>query len=306
MGKLAESKGIGESEDRLMNLGDIYKPIMSELALVKREMKSQLKGVILREKIENRNLVSGFFRNFFNAEGKLIRPALVIFSAKTIIDELGEITPQVVKLATAVEFLHTASLIHDDVIDESTTRRSLPTLNVQFGNKVAILLGDIFYAQFFSILIDLEHGSKWFGRYIMENFYDTTRKMCFGEIYEHLIETGKREANVTNYIEMIENKTAVLFAVACESGSVICGAERSVSQALRDYGYNLGIVFQMMDDYLDGDAPLKLQDLRVLYKKYSKRAFEALEVLRECAAKESLLRLLSFISEKLKENDTQM
>lgn len=304
MGKLAESQGIGENKDSLISLGDIYKPVMTELDLVKHEMRIQLRDVILQEKIENRELVNGFFRNFFSSEGKLIRPALVLFSAKAIVDELGEITPQVIKLATAVEFLHTASLIHDDVIDGSATRRGLPTLNVQFGNKIAILLGDIFYAQFFSILINLEHGSKWFGKYIMENFYDTTRKMCFGEIYEHLIETGQREASIKNYIEMIENKTAVLFAVACESGSMICGAEKNVYKGFREYGYNLGIVFQMMDDYLDGDAPLKLHDLRRLYRRYSERAIKSLEVLRESNAKESLLKLLSFISEKLNEHDS--
>jgi octaprenyl-diphosphate synthase len=201
-----------------------------------------------------------------------------------------------VKLATAVEFVHSASLIHDDIIDSSEFRRTRLTLNKQYGNQLAVLVGDIFYSQFFSILINLQTANNHQRLKLLQSFSDTTKKLCFGEIYEYKIRMHGEDASFNDYLRVIENKTASLFSASCMSGGLLNGADERITTALSTYGLYLGYAFQIVDDFLDNDSILH-SDKGMLLKaeEYTELAKKEIEILPESTVKRTLIRILDFV-----------
>jgi len=286
-----------------MDLSLIYQPISRELMLVEEELKKQLNRIIRSQSSQNQKFINQIISYLFKVPGKLLRPALVLLCGKAVGNLEAESSEQLINLATAVEFLHSASLIHDDIIDESGLRRHQITLNKQFGNQIAILVGDIFYSQFFSIMIDLKTSNTKLREKLLRFFCDTTKKLCFGEIYEHKILQYGENPSLSEYLKVIENKTASLFSVSCQSGGIINGADERISTALTNYGLYFGLSFQIVDDYLDGDSIFNSNiNMIEKAKEYAYRAKEEINKLRESSTKKILFDLCDYVIERGKMN----
>lgn len=177
--------------------------------------------------------------------GKRLRPALVLLSAGVF----GEVKPSHHQLAAVVEFIHTATLLHDDVVDESAMRRGQATANTLFGNAASVLVGDFVYSRAFQMMVDVQNMR------VMEVLADATNIIAEGEVLQLL---NIHDADVTDeaYLKVIHYKTAKLFEAATRLGAIICEASTEDESALAEYGMRLGTAFQLIDDVLDfsGDA----------------------------------------------------
>lgn len=172
--------------------------------------------------------------------GKLLRPALALLSGRFGHYNLGLLVP----LAASVELLHTATLVHDDVIDRAATRRGRPTVNSAFHNSTTVMLGDYLFAH------AAEQVVRTDSLRVVRLFSDTLMIMAKGEIRQDLTAYDSRQT-IRDYLQRIGGKTAALFATACEGGAIVSGQPDDWTQALRDYGYNFGMAFQIVDDILD-------------------------------------------------------
>ena len=175
--------------------------------------------------------------------GKRLRPALVVLSSKFYLAD----AEKVASLAAAVETLHTATLIHDDLIDNSFLRRGNPTLNTMWNSAATVLTGDYLFAR--AAAFAAETGSV----HVVSIFAQTLMTICNGELNQIFgSDGGQPTANAKEYYyQRIYSKTASLFATSAEAGAVLGGAPQTEAQALRDYGHNLGMAFQIVDDILD-------------------------------------------------------
>lgn len=175
--------------------------------------------------------------------GKRLRPVTVLLSAGTCAHK-GDAH---VTLAAIVEFIHTATLLHDDVVDASDMRRGKPTANEVWGNQASVLVGDFLYSRSFEMMVEL--GSMR----VMEVMAKTTNRIAEGEVMQ-LINAHSPDTTEQQYLETIRRKTAKLFESASQLGAVISGQSSSVEQALASYGLHLGTAFQLIDDVLDFSA----------------------------------------------------
>jgi geranylgeranyl pyrophosphate synthase len=195
----------------------------------------------------------------FAAKGKLLRPALVLLSAG-LARPRGEALqgdrpePALVRLATAVELLHSASLVHDDIIDGEPLRRGQATLNRRFGDHTAVLVGDLLYARCFALLNSLELSRWERQREIFALFFRTTQAMCLGEIREQqVLESGSR-VDFEEYLGILRKKTAELMSACCRGAAIACDAPAPLAAALAEFGLSFGLAFQLLDDAADHDA----------------------------------------------------
>lgn len=175
--------------------------------------------------------------------GKRIRPLMTL--AATRLFDAG--TPRPHALAAAVEFIHTATLLHDDVVDESAERRGNPSANVVYGNQASVLVGDFLFSRSFQLMV--EDGSLD----VLRILSAAAAVIAEGEVLQ-LSFANDMTLTLEQYEKIIGCKTAALFAAACEIGPVIAGQDEGAIKALRDYGYNLGMAFQIADDVLDYTA----------------------------------------------------
>jgi octaprenyl-diphosphate synthase len=179
----------------------------------------------------------GFY--IVNSGGKRLRPLLVLLAAKA----LGYQGNAHHTLAAVIEFIHTATLLHDDVVDASDLRRGKETANALFGNEASVLTGDFLYSRAFQMMVRVNSMS------VMNLLADTTNLIAEGEVLQ-LMNCNEPDISEADYYEVIRRKTAILFAAACELGAIIAGKEEQ-RQAMYDYGLNLGMAFQVVDDLLD-------------------------------------------------------
>ncbi|MEH6591298.1 MAG: polyprenyl synthetase family protein [Halioglobus sp.] len=178
-----------------------------------------------------------------DAGGKRLRPLMVLLSAAA----QNCRTPDSIKFAAVIEFIHTATLLHDDVVDISSLRRGRATANAEFGNAPSVLVGDFLYTRAFQLMVQLENMD------ILRHMADTTNTIAEGEVLQ-LVRAGNPATTQEQYLDVITRKTAILFASACYGASVLAGATREQCQAQQAFGLNLGIAFQMIDDVLDYDG----------------------------------------------------
>ncbi|MGE5675129.1 MAG: polyprenyl synthetase family protein [Mycobacterium leprae] len=178
--------------------------------------------------------------HLLRAGGKRIRPALVLLASKFP----GVATERVVPVAVAVELIHMASLVHDDVVDTATVRRGMPTVNAQWSNQVSVLTGDHLFAKAFSLLAETGNPR------LVKLMADVVFEMSRGELAQ-IASFFQTEQNEAQYYKRIAQKTGYLLAEACRVGGVVAGAEESQIQALYDYGMGVGLSFQIADDLLD-------------------------------------------------------
>jgi len=188
-------------------------------------------------------LVENIGHYIVEAGGKRLRPILVLLSAKSC----GSNLQQHIPLATVIEFIHTATLLHDDVVDMSTLRRGRPTVNSEWNNPSSVLVGDFLYSRAFQILVNIGNMR------IMKIIADTTNKIAEAEVLQ-LINKHNPEASESNYMNVIRNKTAILFQAAAHCGSILANAAAASQESLQHYGMHLGMAFQLIDDALDYDG----------------------------------------------------
>ena len=175
--------------------------------------------------------------------GKRLRPMLHVLAARAA----GYQGDRHIKLAAVIEFIHTSTLLHDDVVDESGLRRGRETANTLWGNAASVLVGDFLYSRAFQLMVDLDSMP------VMRVLADTTNTIAEGEVLQ-LLNIGKADVGEQAYLEVIERKTAVLFAAATELGGLLAGLPEGQVAALRRYGMQLGYAFQIADDLLDYTA----------------------------------------------------
>jgi octaprenyl-diphosphate synthase len=177
------------------------------------------------------------------AGGKRLRPVLTLASARLA----GHKGDRHIKLAACVEFIHTATLLHDDVVDESELRRGQASANALFGNKPSVLVGDFLFSRSFELMV--EDGSLP----VLAILSRASSVIAEGEVLQ-LITANDTETSEDSYLEVIRSKTAALFAAACRIGAVVADRPKVEEEALDSYGLNLGIAFQLIDDVLDYSA----------------------------------------------------
>ena len=177
--------------------------------------------------------------------GKRIRPTLHLLCAQ-LCRYRG---PHGVLLATVLEFIHSATLIHDDIIDEATTRRGHASVNHRWGNELSVLFGDYLFAKAMEMALGADSLA------VMRRLADTTLRMTEGEMLQTRY-VGRLDLSVDEYIDLVERKTAALFACCCDLAALLAGTSEAEAAALRQYGLNLGMAFQLVDDVLDftGDS----------------------------------------------------
>ena len=174
--------------------------------------------------------------------GKRVRPALTILSNYAVGGDGSRYNS--IRMATVMEFLHTATLVHDDIIDKADTRRKRPTVNALYGNDTAVLMGDWLYMSAFETSL-AERSLP-----ILDILTRVTRKMTEGELLQ-LTLLGDASVSEAQYFDVLKRKTAYLFSASCEIGAILGGASETQQAALRDYGLSLGTAFQLIDDVLD-------------------------------------------------------
>jgi octaprenyl-diphosphate synthase len=216
----------------MTTLRHITTPIREELKVFQ-----QLFKATMRSKV---GLVDTVARYIVRQKGKKIRPILVILSSKVC----GGTTPSTYRAAALVEILHTATLIHDDVVDGADTRRGLASINAIWKNKVAVLMGDYLLSR--GLLLSLEKEDFYF----LKSLSNAVRRMSEGEILQ--IEKSRRlDIDEETYLRIISDKTASLLATCCEVGAASATDNRKLWDRMREFGENVGMAFQIRDDLLD-------------------------------------------------------
>jgi octaprenyl-diphosphate synthase len=185
-------------------------------------------------------LINQISHYIISAGGKRIRPRLVLLFAAA----LGFGGPERFTLAAIVEFIHTATLLHDDVVDESSLRRGRQTANAMFGNAASVLVGDFLYSRAFQMMVSVNRMR------VLDVLADATNVIAEGEVLQ-LMNMHDPDLAVDDYLRVIRFKTAKLFEASARLGAVIAGAERAVEERCADYGRSLGTAFQLVDDLLD-------------------------------------------------------
>ena len=211
---------------------DLFGPVASDLATIEEELRREID----RDPPE----VARPMADLFQAGGKRIRPALVLLSAMCGSYELDRLIPA----AMAVEFTHAATLVHDDVIDRSATRRGRPTVAAALGDEPAIVIGDFYFAKAY------EHAARTHLPQVVDILARTVMSICAGEVGQQAIRY-RYGTNVEEYMQRIEAKTAKLLAACCEIGALLGGLANPDRAALSAYGRSLGLAFQIADDVLD-------------------------------------------------------
>jgi octaprenyl-diphosphate synthase len=285
-----------------VKLKSILEPISIEHKLVEKELGQQIAGILSKHTGESwsEGYVTKVIQHVFNIPGKMLRPALFLLSAKSVSssDKIYQDQKEaLVQLAAGIELLHTASLIHDDIIDEADSRRSQHSLNAEYGAKIAVLVGDILFAQFFSIVLNLPIKDWEMKTRLLSIFSDLTQAMCFGEVFQQKLLSIKKEADFSEYLIILEKKTALLMEASCKSGVIIAGGSDQAISAFAEFGLNFGYAFQLADDIEDEDAVYsKMSDLAAEGRSRISLAKESLSSFSDNDSIKSLYNLCDFLN----------
>ena len=219
-------------------------------ALTAREIRNLVRDELARveqeinlESIASADTVTAVSQYLQANGGKRLRPMLLLMAAKLV----GEAGPGAIRLAAIVEMIHAATLVHDDVIDDARTRRGKPSANVVWGNHICVLAGDWLYMQAFQMALRERNFA------ILDILITLTQMMVEGELIQ-LERIGKISVTEADYMELVDRKTASLFAACARLGALAGGADESGEARLADYAWNLGMAFQLVDDVLDFTA----------------------------------------------------
>ncbi len=200
----------------------------------------QVNDLIVKQLNSDVDMVENIGHYIVASGGKRLRPLLALLAGAA----LGGVDDRDVTFAAVVEFIHTATLLHDDVVDISTLRRGLPTANEKFGNAPSVLVGDFIYTRAFQLMVSLDHLG------LLSHMADTTNAIAEGEVLQ-LVRAGDPNITEQQYLDVIERKTAVLFGAACRGPALLRDMPEPLQNGLYKYGVKLGVAFQMIDDVLD-------------------------------------------------------
>lgn len=219
-------------------------------SLTAREIRELVSGELKRvereinlESVASVQAVTAIARHLQANGGKRLRPILLLLSAKLT----GEVNDNAIRLAAVVEMIHTATLVHDDVIDQASTRRGKPAANVVWGNQTCVLAGDWLYMQAFQIALRQRNFT------ILDVLISLTQLMVEGELLQ-LERLGRIDITEADYMDLVDRKTASLFSACARLGALVAGADEAMEAKLADYAWNLGMAFQLVDDVLDFTA----------------------------------------------------
>lgn len=218
-----------------MTLEEIRQLSLNDMTAVNQHIFSQLSSEVA--------LINQLGIYIVNSGGKRLRPLLAVLAARA----LGYEGQQHITLATIVEFIHTATLLHDDVVDESMLRRGKETANAVFGNQASVLVGDFLYTRAFQLMVSLDKMQ------IMQILADATNIIAEGEVLQ-LMNVNDPQTSEQNYMQVIYCKTAKLFEAATQLAAILANQPESVVNAMKLYGMHLGTAFQLIDDVLDYQA----------------------------------------------------
>jgi len=225
---------IALDEEARISARRIFSIVANELMQVELEFERQARSNVQ---------VIDYLGEYLRASGgKRVRPALTILANYAVGGDGSRYNS--IRMATVMEFLHTATLVHDDIIDKADTRRKRPTVNALYGNETAVLMGDWLYMSAFETSL-AERSLP-----VLDILTSVTRKMTEGEILQ-LTLLGEADVSEAQYFDVLKRKTAYLFSASCEIGAILGGASEQQQTALRDYGLYLGTAFQLIDDLLD-------------------------------------------------------
>lgn len=225
---------IALDEEARISARRIFSVIANELTQVELEFERQARSNVQ---------VIDYLGEYLRASGgKRVRPALTILANYAVGGDGSRYNS--IRMATVMEFLHTATLVHDDIIDKADTRRKRPTVNALYGNETAVLMGDWLYMSAFETSL-AERSLP-----VLDILTSVTRKMTEGEILQ-LTLLNEADISEAQYFDVLKRKTAYLFSASCEIGAILGGAIEKQQTALRDYGLYLGTAFQLIDDLLD-------------------------------------------------------
>lgn len=215
-----------------MSTQQLYAPIASDMQAVDAVIRQRLHSdVVLIRQVAEYIIHSG---------GKRMRPALVLFAARA----LGYEGTHHHQLAAVIEFIHTATLLHDDVVDESELRRGAKTANAMFGNAASVLVGDFLYTRAFQMMVGVDDMR------VMQVLADATNVIAEGEVLQ-LLNCHNADVEIDDYLRVIRYKTAKLFEAATRLGAILCGADERTEERVAAFGMHLGTAFQLIDDVLD-------------------------------------------------------
>ena len=205
----------------------------------------RLVGKLIQESLQSDVvLINQVGHHIVNSGGKRLRPALLLLSAR----HFGYSGSQHINLAAIVEFIHTATLLHDDIVDASILRRGQETANQKWGNEASVLVGDFLYSRAFQMMVETNSMR------VMDVLSEATNTIAEGEV-QQLLNSHEPETTEVSYIGVIQNKTAKLFEAASRLGSILSQRDFDDEQAMAKYGMHLGTAFQLIDDALDYRAP---------------------------------------------------
>ena len=232
------STAINKSASQVADIKSIVDLVSNEMTMVNTTIEANLNSEVA--------LINQLGAYIIQAGGKRLRPVALLLGAKACDSNLTDLHQQTL-LAAIVEFIHTATLLHDDVVDESDLRRGRETANEVFGNAASVLVGDYLYSRAFQMMVEV--GSMR----VMEILSRTTNRIAEGEVMQ-LINCGSAETTEQQYMDTIQSKTAILFEAATQLGAVITKQASPVEKAMAAYGLHLGTAFQLIDDILDYTA----------------------------------------------------
>jgi octaprenyl-diphosphate synthase len=233
------ANAVSKQAGKLSVLAPVYDLVAHEFAAVNELIPRQLTSDV--------RLVEEIGRYIIDSGGKRLRPLLVLLGAKAC----GYRGDGQIRLAAIIEFLHTATLLHDDVVDRSQLRRGRATANATWGNAPSVLVGDFLYSRAFQLMVELDDMD------IMAILSDATNSIAEGEVMQ-LANIGRLDVSEAEYLEVIRCKTALLFQAAAHTAGVLASEDADEIQALKRFGLHFGMAYQLVDDYLDyaGDTDL--------------------------------------------------
>jgi octaprenyl-diphosphate synthase len=262
-------------------LESVYELVADDFAAANRLIPARLTSDV--------DLVEEIGQYIVESGGKRLRPLLVLLTARCC----GYQAVDHVKLATIIEFLHTATLLHDDVVDHSVLRRGRATANATWGNAPSVLVGDFLYSRAFQLMVELGQMK------IMAILSEATNTIAEGEVLQ-LANVGNCQISEPEYMEVIRCKTALLFQASTHTAAVLAGRERPTEQALRNFGLHFGLAYQLVDDWLDyagesesmgknvGDDLAEGKLTLPLIQALSRGSAQEVHILRECISAKSI------------------
>ncbi len=219
-------------------LEDAFALVYTELQAVDKTINANLKSDVA--------LINRLGHYIIQAGGKRLRPVALLLTAKALVGT-KDLPVHAITLAAIIEFIHTATLLHDDVVDESELRRGRETANEVFGNAASVLVGDYLYSRSFQMMVKVQNIE------VMAILSKTTNQIAEGEVMQ-LLNCGSASTTEAQYLETIQSKTAILFAAATQLGALITQQPAEIQHSMYQYGLHLGTAFQLVDDVLDYTA----------------------------------------------------